>query len=80
MYKAIEQHAADFDDLKQLLADRHAEQRIATLCKALEETAKNVGDAQGGTDIDRSNRAKIYRGLLAASRIVMQLREREMAK
>lgn len=80
MYEAIERHAADFDDLKQLLADRSADQRIATLCSALQESAKSVGNAQGGTDIDRSNRAKIYRGLLAASRIVTQLRERELEK
>jgi hypothetical protein len=80
MYEAIERHAAEFNNLQQLLSDRNADERIATLCRALEESANEVGNAQGGTDIDRSNRAKIYRGLLAASRIVTQLRERELAK
>jgi len=80
MYESIERHAADFNNLQQLLADRGAGARIATLCRALEDSAQEVGNAQGGTDIDRSNRAKIYRGLLAASRIVAQLREREMTK
>jgi hypothetical protein len=80
MYEAIERHAADFNNLQQLLSDRNAEARIATLCRALNESATQVSNEQGGTEIDRSNRAKIYRGLLAASRIVAQLSEHEMAK
>jgi|HubBroStandDraft_5_1064220.scaffolds.fasta_scaffold59214_3 hypothetical protein len=80
MYEAIERQASDFNNLQQLLADRGAETRIDLLCRALEESATQVGNEQGGTEIDRSNRAKIYRGLLAARRIVMQLREHEMAK
>lgn len=79
MYEALERHAADFNDLQKLLADPTAQQRVWDLRNALKETAQKVGDAQGGNDFDRANRAKIYRGLLAASRLVEQLSEREMA-
>ncbi|MGI4985274.1 MAG: type III secretion protein [Janthinobacterium lividum] len=80
MYEAIERHLSDFNDLQNLVSDPSAGARVNALVGALQTSAQAVGDAQGGTDIDRSNRAKIYRGLLAAGRIVEQLREREMSQ
>ncbi|WGS54192.1 type III secretion protein [Paraburkholderia sp. D15] len=80
MYEAIERHAEDFNNLQTLLADPSAGQRLIDLERALQQSAQSVGDAQGGNDLDRSNRSKIYLGLMAASRVVAQLREQELAK
>jgi hypothetical protein len=80
MYQAIERHAEDFNNLQTLLADPGAFERLVTLEQALKESAQAVGDAQGGTDLDRSNRSKIYQGLLAASRVIAQLREQGPAQ
>ncbi|WP_193102671.1 type III secretion protein [Burkholderia sp. Z1] len=80
MYEAIERHAEDFGNLQNLLADPTAGPRLIELERALQQSAQAVGDAQGGNDLDRSNRSKIYLGLMAASRLVAQLREQELAK
>ncbi|KML43902.1 type III secretion protein [Burkholderia stabilis] len=80
MYEAIERHAEDFGNLQNLLADPAAGPRLIELERALQQSAQAVGDAQGGNDLDRSNRSKIYLGLMAASRLVAQLREQELAK
>ncbi|WP_175865845.1 type III secretion protein [Burkholderia cepacia] len=80
MYEAIERHAEDFGNLQNLLADPGAGPRLIELERALQQSAQEVSDAQGGTDLDRSNRSKIYLGLMAASRLITQLREQELAK
>jgi hypothetical protein len=80
MYEAIERHADDFNQLQTLLADPSASGRLDALEAALRESAQAVSDAQGGNELDRSNRSKIYQGLMAASRVIAQLREHELAK
>lgn len=80
MYEALERHADDFNDLQNLLADPSSGQRLIDLERALQQSAQAVGDAQGGNELDRSNRSKIYQGLMAASRVIAQLREQELAR
>jgi hypothetical protein len=80
MYQAIERHADDFNRLQTLLADPAASGRLDALERALKDSAQSVSDAQGGNELDRSNRSKIYQGLMAASRVIAQLREHELAK
>ncbi|WP_144114183.1 type III secretion protein [Paraburkholderia sp. BCC1886] len=80
MYEALERHADDFNDLQNLLADPSSGQRLIDLERALQQSAQSVGDAQGGNELDRSNRSKIYQGLMAASRVIAQLREQELAR
>jgi hypothetical protein len=73
MYEALEACAADFNDLSTTLSDPA---RVARVCAALDACAKQIGEAVGATDIDRDNLAKLYRGMLAAKRIVSQLQEK----
>jgi hypothetical protein len=80
MYEALERHADDFNHLQALLADPAAAPRLDALEHALRDSAQAVSDAQGGNELDRNNRSKIYQGLMAASRVIAQLREQELAK
>jgi len=76
MYDQIEKYAAEFDNLRALLADPDAASNIASICKALEETAQRLADHQAQNENDRATLTKIYRGFLAASRVVAHLQER----
>ena len=75
MYQAIERHAAKFNDLQGLVRAPDADAQVAQLRRALEESAEALNSHTDSSIEDRDARAKIYRGLLAASRIVAQLRE-----
>jgi|GEM_PF-3083312 len=75
MYEAIERHAQHFMALQNVVTAADADARVAELRKALEESAEQLNHAANGTAADRDARARIYRGLVAASRIVGQLRE-----
>ena len=75
MYEAIERHAQHFMALQDVVTAAEADTRVAELRKALEESAEQLNHAADGTAADRDARARIYRGLVAASRIVGQLRE-----
>ncbi|AUT74417.1 MULTISPECIES: type III secretion protein [Paraburkholderia] len=75
MYEAIERHAQHFMALQNVVTATDADARVAELRKALEESAEQLNHAADGTAADRDARARIYRGLVAASRIVGQLRE-----
>ena len=75
MYEAIERHAQHFMELQNVVTAADADTRVAALRKALEESAEQLNHAADGTAADRDARARIYRGLIAASRIVGQLRE-----
>ncbi|CAB3719438.1 hypothetical protein C8K18_11169 [Paraburkholderia sp. GV068] len=79
IYAPLEACAADFNDLQKTLADPAGGPRLAAIREALEATAKNVGEAHGATELDRNDLAKLYRGLLAASRIVGQLADKRGA-
>ncbi|WP_109477466.1 type III secretion protein [Paraburkholderia sp. C35] len=75
MYEAIERHAPLFMQLQTVVTAPDADARVAELRKALEDSAEQLNHAADGTAADRDARARIYRGLIAASRIVGQLRE-----
>ncbi|MEX3972623.1 MULTISPECIES: hypothetical protein [Paraburkholderia] len=75
MYEAIERHAQHFMALQNVVTAADADTRVAELREALEESAEQLNHAADGTAADRDARARIYRGLVAASRIVGQLRE-----
>jgi hypothetical protein len=75
MYQAIEQHAAQFSNLGNLLRGPDAERHALELRRALEEGANEVNSQVAVSSEDREVRARIYRGLIAASRIVAQLNE-----
>ena len=75
MYEAIERHAQHFMQLQNVVTAADADARVTELRKALEESAEQLNHAADGTAADRDARARIYRGLVAASRIVGQLRE-----
>ncbi|MBN3751838.1 type III secretion protein [Paraburkholderia sp. Tr-20389] len=78
MYETIERHAQHFMELQNVVTGANADTRVAELRKALEESAEQLNHAADGTPADRDARARIYRGLVAASRIVGQLREDAM--
>jgi hypothetical protein len=75
MYEAFESCAADFKNLKSTLADPAGSARLAAIRAALEASARNISAATAATEVDRDNLAKLYRGMLAASRIVSHLQD-----
>lgn len=79
MYEPLEACAADFNELQKTLADPAGHPRLAAIRSALDATAKNLSEAEGATEIDRNNLAKLYRGMLAASRIVAHLQDKGSA-
>ncbi|KVN09197.1 hypothetical protein [Burkholderia stagnalis] len=80
MYEALEQAADACGPLEQALGAPDAAMRIGTLRQALGETAERVSSAtaQAASDFDRDAMQKIYRGLLAAQRIVATLHDANM--
>ncbi|MFM0170847.1 type III secretion protein [Paraburkholderia sediminicola] len=79
MYEPLEACAADFANIQKLLADPECDARLMEIQGALEATAKNISDATGATELERNNLARLYRGMLAASRVVSQLMEKRSA-
>ncbi|KVM76388.1 type III secretion protein [Burkholderia ubonensis] len=77
MYEALEQAADACGPLEQALGAPDAAMRIGTLRQALGDTAERVSaaTAQAASDFDRDAMQKIYRGLLAAQRIVATLHD-----
>ncbi|MCG1054977.1 type III secretion protein [Mycetohabitans sp. B5] len=73
MYEALEACAADFNNLPQIITDAS---KVETIRSALDATARRIAEDTGETEVDRDSLAKLYRGLLAASRIVAQLHEK----
>lgn len=54
--------------------DPNAAPTIDGIQRALAEIAENVNNATPGAEIDNRNRATLYRGLLAATRVIQQIR------
>jgi len=75
MYEPIESCAADFNDLQKVLADPAGRERVTAIQVALEQTAEQIGKTPAESDTDRDNLAKLYRGIIAAGRIVALLQE-----
>ncbi|NTZ07523.1 type III secretion protein [Burkholderia sp. Bp8992] len=74
MYEPITPYAKQFDNLSAIARDPNAAPTIDGIQRALAEIAENVNNAAPGADIDNRNRATLYRGLLAASRVIQQIR------
>ncbi|ALB97198.1 hypothetical protein [Burkholderia pseudomallei] len=81
MYEALERVAGEVGSLEQALAAPDAAARIGAIRRALSETAERVSaaTAHAASDYDRDAMQKIYRGLLAAQRIVATLHEANAA-
>ncbi|KVD86565.1 type III secretion protein [Burkholderia sp. ABCPW 14] len=81
MYEALERAAGEFGPIEQALAAPDAAVRIGAIRQALGETAERVSAAtvQAASDYDRDAMQKIYRGLLAAQRIVATLHDANAA-
>jgi anti-sigma regulatory factor (Ser/Thr protein kinase) len=72
MYKPITPYAQQFDNLSMIIKDPDAASAIDRIQHALVEVAENVNRAAlGGNKRDCTT---LYRGLLAASRVIQQIR------
>ncbi|MBR8219907.1 type III secretion protein [Burkholderia vietnamiensis] len=74
MYEPITPYAKQFDNLSSIARDPNAAPTIDGIQRALAEIAENVNNATPGADVDNRNRVTLYRGLLAASRVIQQIR------
>jgi hypothetical protein len=80
MYEPFDSCAADFRNLKGMLAAPGGGARLTAIREALEASARNISAATGATEIERDQLAKLYRGMLAASRIVSHLQDKQAAR
>jgi hypothetical protein len=78
MYDALLPVAQDLNALDATLKAPDGPQRIARIAAAFDETARRISSAtQSATDQrDRLDLQKLYRGMVAARRIVLTLHER----
>lgn len=76
MYETLESCAAQFNELRQLLADPDKRDRVDALRAALAATAANIAETPGTNAVERDELAKLYRGMLAAERIIAHLQEK----
>ncbi|MFP6560952.1 type III secretion protein [Paraburkholderia sp. B3] len=74
MYEAIEAYAPEFDNLRDTLVQQGSAS-IDAIRDALETTARRIGEAQGNSELDRDNLSRLYRGFMAASRVVGHLQD-----
>lgn len=75
MYTPMAPYAEQFDSLSKVIKSPEATLTIVNIQNALIEIAENVNNATPGSDIDNKNRATLYRGLFAASRVIQQIRQ-----
>jgi hypothetical protein len=75
MYQYLEAVAADFAQVRTLLADTQAGARLDAIDLALVRTADLLGDRPAATETEKAELATLYRALLAAQRILASLRE-----
>jgi len=81
MYEVLERVVDEVGPLEQALTAPDAAIRIAAICQALSETAEclSAATAHAVSDYDRNAMQRIYRGLLAAQRIIATLHEANTA-
>lgn len=75
IYDELEACAADFSLLREILVSPSGAECVDRIRRALDVAARNVAGIEGMTELDRSNLAKLHRGLLAASRLLSSLQE-----
>ncbi|WP_240766293.1 type III secretion system protein [Paraburkholderia flava] len=78
MYDALLPIAQDLNSLDATLNAPDSQQRIARIASAFDETARRISSATQGAanDHERTELQKLYRGMIAARRIVLTLHER----
>ncbi|CAB3772858.1 type III secretion protein [Paraburkholderia humisilvae] len=73
MYDALKPFEPDFSEISRTLTDGAKRASVDEIVKALKLTAERFNDATAETDVDRNNLAKLYRGFIAASRVLERL-------
>ncbi|MCX4161412.1 MULTISPECIES: type III secretion system protein [Paraburkholderia] len=78
MYDALLPVAQDLNTLDATLNAPDSQQRVARIVGAFEETARRISSATQAakSDHERLELQKLYRGMIAAQRIVLTLHER----
>jgi hypothetical protein len=78
MYDALLPIAQDLNALDATLNAPDSQQRVARITAAFDETARRISSAtqSAASDRDRIELQKLYRGMIAARRIVLTLHER----
>jgi hypothetical protein len=81
MYDALLPIAQDLNALDATLSAPDGAQRVARIAAAFDETARRISSATQAADDEheRLELQKLYRGMLAARRIVLTLHERHRA-
>lgn len=82
MYDALIPIAQDLNALDATLAAPDSPQRVARIAAAFDETARRISSATqaAGGERERLELQKLYRGMIAARRIVISLHERHSAR
>jgi hypothetical protein len=78
MYEALQTIAQDLNTLDATLNSPDSQQRVARIAAAFEQTAQRISSAtqSAANDHERIELQKLYRGMIAARRIVLTLHER----
>jgi hypothetical protein len=82
MYDALLSVAQDLNALDATLAAPDGSTRVARIAAAFDETARRISSATQSAvdDHERLELQKLYRGMIAARRIVLTLHERHSAR
>jgi hypothetical protein len=78
MYEALLPITEDLNTLDVTLSAADSQQRVARIVAAFDETARRISSAtqSAASDQERIALQKLYRGMIAARRIVLTLHER----
>ncbi|MEJ0003118.1 MAG: type III secretion system protein [Pararobbsia sp.] len=81
MYDALLPIAQDLNALNATLAAPDGPQRVARIAAAFDETARRISSATqvAADERERLDLQRLYRGMIAARRIVLSLHERHSA-
>ncbi|NRO98865.1 type III secretion system protein [Paraburkholderia sp. NMBU_R16] len=82
MYDPLMSVAKDLNELDVVLGAKDASDRIAKIVSAFDETAERISSATQSVhdSQERIEMQKLYRGMIAARRIVLNLQERRSAR
>lgn len=77
MYEALEPVTKDLTNLKATLESPTSEARVARISEAFNAVAQKLSDATQKTTVpaERTDLQKLYRGFVAAGRLVRQMHE-----
>jgi hypothetical protein len=82
MYDALLPIAQDLNTLDATLSAPDSHQRVARIAAAFDETARRISTAtqSAAGDQQRLELQRLYRGMVAAKRIILTLHERRSAR